>query len=309
MNNRRTKIIVVSLAAVGIAFLVWGAIYLHRMQDRNHAEEAKREHDLALQYVALPSISVEPLTDATEIAFAGAQDVSLTPAPTDAPLPTITVMGEPEVSPEPTPSEGQTASGNPKKSGKEKSGLEALYDLNPDIAGWIRIAGTEIDYPFVAIGDKANKYLETSFDGKTKSKFGTIFTRNNVSDPLSIPNFVLYGHNMAATGYGMFTQLLKYKSADFAKNHNTVEIIVGNTTMTYEFFCCYNIKTTDAFLYEQMSFVGPKDLTRYSEEILKRSKVKADSAVAGAAHYVTLSTCDRKYDNDHGRFVVVFVRK
>lgn len=325
MRSAREKRILIGslIGLLALLAFLFGTWAYHR-HDAAMRKEAEAERDAAMQYVSLPSvIATRPEPD--EISYVEPDGGGITPSPeaTRPPVRTATVTpsldaptdlvanlpsGEPTPIPETT---GESASGT--KSEKKKgsaTGMEELYALNPDIAGWIRIPNTEIDYPFVAIGDKANKYLETSFDGKTKSKFGTIFTRNNLDDPSSIPNLVLFGHNMAATGYGMFTQLLKFKkNAEFAKAHSTLEIIIGDETFTYEFFCCYNIKTSDSFLYEQMSFIGPKDLTRYSEEILKRSNVKADGAAAGAAHYITLSTCDRKYDSEHGRFVVVFVRK
>ena len=281
-----------------IGYLVWDA-----NQDKIE-EDIQKIHDEAAELVALPSVIEERPEERTEIVY----------QPTDAPKPT----GVPSLTPVPTLEPTESPTPEPTREPEQKSGgtvnsgnisLEQLYAINPDIAGWIRIPGTEVDYPFAAVGNKKSIYEDTAYDGKTKSAFGTIFTHNNVSDPTSIPNLVLYGHNMAATGYGMFTQLLKYKNKDFAKSHARLELVIGDTPLVYEFFCCYNISTTDSFLYEQTAFTGPKDLTGYSEEILRRSKVKAEGATAGAAHYLTLSTCDRGYDRKNGRFVVVFVRK
>ncbi len=281
-----------------IGYLVWDA-----NQDKIE-EDIQKIHDEAAELVALPSVIEERPEERTEIVY----------QPTDAPKPT----GVPPLTPVPTMEPTESPTPEPTREPEQKSGgtvnsgnisLEQLYAINPDIAGWIRIPGTEVDYPFAAVGNKKSIYEDTAYDGKTKSAFGTIFTHNNVSDPTSIPNLVLYGHNMAATGYGMFTQLLKYKNKDFAKSHARLELVIGDTPLVYEFFCCYNISTTDSFLYEQTAFTGPKDLTGYSEEILRRSKVKAEGATAGAAHYLTLSTCDRGYDRKNGRFVVVFVRK
>jgi len=283
-----------------VGYFIWDA-------DREKIEEdIQTIHDEAAELVTLPSVIEERPEERTEIVYQSTED----PKPTSAPLPT----------PVPTSAPTESVALESMREPEQKSGgggtvnagsisLERLYAINPDIAGWIRVPGTEVDYPFAAVGNKKSIYEDTAYDGKTKSAFGTIFTHNNVSAPTTIPNLLLYGHNMADTGYGMFTQLLKYKDKDFAKNHAKLELIIGDTPLVYEFFCCYNVSTTDSFLYEQTAFTGPKDLTNYSEEILKRSKVKAAGATAGAAHYVTLSTCDRRYDWKNGRFVVVFVRK
>ena len=289
-----------------VGYLVWDS-------NRDKIEEdLQKIHDEAAGLVTLPSVIEERPAEKTEIAYQPTEVPktskkvtglpSMTPVPTAEPTDSLTPT--PTLSPVPEQSAGGTGVAN-----AGKLSLEQLYAINPDLAGWIRIPGTEVDYPFAAVGNRKSIYDETAYDGKTKSAFGTIFTHNNVSDPTSIPNLVLYGHNMAATGYGMFTQILKYKDKTWASNHARLEIVIGDTPLVYTFFCCYNIKTTDEFLYEQTAFVGPKDLTSYSEEILRRSKVKASDAVAGAAHYITLSTCDRGYDSKNGRFVVVFVRK
>lgn len=275
-------------------------------------EDIQKIHDEAAGLVTLPSVIEERPSEKRDIAYKPTDVPTVTLRPTAVPTSTPFPTEEPMETPTPVPT--STPEPNPNGGGGRNAdagrlSLEQLYAINPDLAGWIRIPGTEVDYPFAAVGNKKSIYDEIAYDGKTKSAFGTIFTHNNVSDPASIPNLVFYGHNMAATGYGMFTQILKYKDKNWANSHARLELVIGDTPLVYTFFCCYNITTNDDFLYEQTAFVGPKDLTSYSEEILRRSKVKADGATAGAAHYVTLSTCDRGFDRKNGRFVVVFVRK
>lgn len=306
-------ILTVFLLGVGgfVIYLLWQG------SEQKIKEDLKLIHDEAAAMVSLPSVIEEAPGTKTEIVYQPSQESKITSPVTKAVTPVPTEEPEPSVTPEPTetvsPTEApasQSGGGGGLNvlTGAKNYTLEELYKFNPDLAGWLRIPGTEVDYPFAGVGSGSSKYGEIAFDGKTKTAFGTLFTHNNLSDPASIPNLVIYGHNMQGTGYGMFTQLLKYKDKNFAKNHARLELIVGDTPLVYTFFCAYNITTTDEFQYEQMAFTGPKDLTRYSEEILKRSKVKADGATAGPAHYITLSTCDRGYSGKNGRFVVVFVR-
>ena len=303
-ENRIEKVVLwitLTLFLVGVVGVI-GYILIDQNRSTAEAKNYERINDEVAELVVLPPrIEEQPNVDA-EVRYqpeTGSKVVETDEVDTD-----INVTEIP--TPEATPTEGAKKGGPASASSFD---LQKLYALNPDIAGWIRIPGTEIDYPFAGIGDKPCIYLDTAYDGKTKSDFGTLFTRNNLSDPSSISNLVMFGHNMMSPGYGMFTQLMKYKDKSFAKNHSRLELIIGNTPLVYEFFCAYNIKSNDAFHYEKMAFVGPKDLTAYSEEILSRSKVKADGAVAGEAHYVSLSTCDRPYDSKEGRFVVVFVRR
>ena len=303
-------------AAVGL--VVWLLIDLNQAKI---ADNLRIIHDEAAALVSIPSaIPDKPRTDKGKAAEAKRNPGEQETASRNGTEGGISDAGAPEVREEmraeETPRDRKGASINQPETSYASTGdasaseisLSALYSVNPDLAGWIRILGTEIDYPFAAIGNRKNKYLDTAYDGRTKSSFGTIFTRNNLADPDSVSNLVLYGHNMSGAGYGMFTQLLKYKQASFAKSHADLLVIIGETPYKYTFFCAYNVRTSENFSYEQMAFTGPKDLARYTEEILKRSTVKAGGATA-ASHYVTLSTCDRGYDYKNGRFVVVFARE
>ena len=321
-NNKLESIVfwvvLTTFLSAAVGFVVWLLIDLNQAKI---ADNLRIIHDEAASLVSIPStIPNKPRTDKGKAAEAkkgsGERETVLRneTGAGESGVNAPEVLGETIT--EETAGDGkgvstkqpEASSASARNVSASEISLSALYSVNPDLAGWIRIPGTEIDYPFAAIGNRKNKYLDTAYDGRTKSSFGTIFTRNNLSDPDSVSNLVLYGHNMSGTGYGMFTQLLKYKQASFAKNHADLLVIIGETPYKYTFFCAYNVRTSEDFSYEQMAFTGPKDLARYTEEILKRSTVKADGATA-SSHYVTLSTCDRGYDYKNGRFVVVFARE
>ena len=52
---------------------------------------------------------------------------------------------------------------------------QTLYQENNDLAGWLTIAGTEIDYPVMQCGDD-EYYLSHSFY-KEKDKYGCLYVR------------------------------------------------------------------------------------------------------------------------------------
>lgn len=111
----------------------------------------------------------------------------------------------------------------------------AMLEVNGDYAGWITIADTKLNNPFVAIvgyEDWQNPYLEMDFV-KAASKHGTIYASScsglyeggvlfTQGQPL-----ILFGHHMKDGT--MFKVLESYKKPSFAKKHNLI-----NLTTLYE---------------------------------------------------------------------------
>lgn len=95
----------------------------------------------------------------------------------------------------------------------------ALSEENPDMVGWIRIDGTNIDYPVVQCADEPNYYLKHDFAGRY-TDFGCPFAQANcdVQDPSD--NVILYGHNMKDGS--MFSDLVRYQSRSFWETHRTI---------------------------------------------------------------------------------------
>lgn len=69
--------------------------------------------------------------------------------------------------------------------------------VNPDIAAWITIPGTSVDFPVAyAPKDDPDYYLEHDANGNL-NYFGCIFIDSACTDGLEACNCILYGHNMA----------------------------------------------------------------------------------------------------------------
>ena len=73
--------------------------------------------------------------------------------------------------------------------------LKALWNRNPDLIGWISIAGTEIDYPVMQTKEEPEFYLRRNFK-KEYSLAGTPFLDAASDVALPTSNWLLYGHNM-----------------------------------------------------------------------------------------------------------------
>lgn len=98
--------------------------------------------------------------------------------------------------------------------------FDKLKKINPDVVGWIRIAGTNIDYPIVRT-DNNDTYLDTDFEGK-KNPSGTIFLDCDSEPDFSGRHNIIYGHHMK--NGSMFKDIVKYKDESFYQTHQNIVI-------------------------------------------------------------------------------------
>ncbi len=94
-------------------------------------------------------------------------------------------------------------------------GFEALYLRNPDIAGWVKIPDTKLDYAVMQAEDN-DKYHRTDIDLKPND-WGIPYVDFRVDQQKPSFNTVIYGHNM---GDGtMFGYLTNYKKLSYYQQH------------------------------------------------------------------------------------------
>ena len=121
--------------------------------------------------------------------------------------------------------ENQKPSGNTSAPQNTDTGaardLKALKAQNSDFAGWLSIAGTNVDYPVVC-SDNTDYYLTHTFNG-TKSSLGTLFSLGK-TDYGSSKNIAIYGHHITGSGQKMFKPLLSYKDKSFWSDHRTITL-------------------------------------------------------------------------------------
>ena len=90
--------------------------------------------------------------------------------------------------------------------------LAELYQQNSDLAGWIRIEDTNINYPVMHTPDNPDFYLKHGFD-KKYSDYGCPYVQENCDVQLPSDNVIIYGHHMK--NGSMFCDLEKIKRQDF----------------------------------------------------------------------------------------------
>ena len=85
---------------------------------------------------------------------------------------------------------------------------QALYTQNSDLAGWIQIDGTNINYPVMQSKQNPDFYLKHNFE-KANSPHGCPYVQANCDLQTPSDNILVYGHNMKDGT--MFSDLLQYK--------------------------------------------------------------------------------------------------
>ena len=182
--------------------------------------------------------------------------------------------------------------------------LAACLAQNDDFIAWIRIPGTNVDYPVVWTDD-AEYYLHHTFTGK-QGAAGTLFSLMKTDYSIPSRNIAIYGHHLKSTGEKMFTSLMRYKDADFYAGHETMLLDTLYESGSYRIFAVLNFHSGewDASQADFESDAAFLEFIRYA-----RQNALYDTGVTVGAEdsILTLITCDRSYGGKAGRLAVVAV--
>ena len=182
-----------------------------------------------------------------------------------------------------------------------------LYQKNPDLAGWLTIPGTRIDYPVMYSPDEPERYLHANFDAAYS--FAGLPFLDAACDTES-GNRIIYAHNMLDGS--MFRTLLKYQQKDFWQRNPAISFNTLYEEQEYEVVAAFYDKVykksdTNFKFYQfydtsdQSSF--DEAMAYYWEHALYDTGVTAQCGDL----FLTLVTC--AYQTENGRFVVVARKK
>ncbi len=175
-----------------------------------------------------------------------------------------------------------------------------LYHKNNDLAGWISIEGTQINYPVMQTPDNPDYYLNHNFE-KEYSRLGVPYLQENCI-PDKSDNLIIYGHHIK--GGVMFGALESYKSEDFYKKHKFIRFDTLMEHAVYEVTAVFRTNAYGSFRYN--AFVEAEQESDFSAYINKCRLLSfydtGTSAVYGDT-LLTLSTCE--YSADNSRLVIV----
>ena len=183
---------------------------------------------------------------------------------------------------------------------------QPLVEANSDTVGWLRIPGTDVNYPVVQQADNNEYYLKRSFD-KEEDSNGTLFVdyRSDIVNQNS--NTIIYGHNMK-NGL-MFGSLDQYLDEDFFNTHRTVSFNTIYEKRDYEIIavCLSKVEYQDANAYRYYNFIQANNRAEWQaflNNVKSLSVYDFDPAsVLETDKFLTLSTCNN-YIEDGRLFIV-----
>jgi sortase B len=180
-----------------------------------------------------------------------------------------------------------------------------LYEQNMDMAGWIKIDGTEINYPVMYTPEDGEFYLSHGFD-KEESKSGLPFIDKRCTAYPFGTNTIIYGHHMK--NGTMFAGLLNYEDEGFYAAHPTIRFHTLYERREYEIIAVFRGKVfrkgdTD---FKHYNFLNAEDAVAFAEYIANIKELSLYNTGVTASYgdeLLTLSTC--AYHVENGQFVVV----
>lgn len=162
--------------------------------------------------------------------------------------------------------------------------LASLTEVNPDVQGWISIPGTNISYPLVQGADN-DYYLHNTWDHQPSYR-GSVFMECRSSAALDDFNTIIYAHNLLDGT--MFSQLHRYKNADFFRENPYVYIVNGSGAYRYRIFAAYEVPT-NASAY-RLRF-NEEQKQAFLDDSLRLSVHDAGVTPTTEDQVLTLSTC------------------
>lgn len=262
----------VILGCMAAALLIVAAVLLaRRFTDERNTQETLNE--------------LRPSTESQE-----PENVTPPPAVTLSPEPSPTV--EPTASPEATP----VLVNNP---------YREAYLENGDMAAWLQIPGTVIDYPVMWTPEDENYYLLRGFDGSSNQNGCLILDTDSCVDPLTT-NLIIHGHNMRSGA--MFGSLTDYEREAYYQEHKNIILYTEECQRNYEVIAVFRsqvYKKTDTVFkfYNFFQAETEEEFNNFYDNIKEMSIYDTGVTAEFGDHFITLSTC--AYHVERGRFVVV----
>lgn len=192
-----------------------------------------------------------------------------------------------------------------------------LYEMNPDMIGWLTIDGTVIDYPVMQTMGDESYYLSYDFYGN-KNKNGSLIldtdsvagtgtkTCDYANGTAPSTNLMIHGHTMKSGE--MFGKLKLYADAEYGAEHNIICFDSLYEQREYEliavFYSQVYYESDNVFKYYKFFRANTKEeFDDWYENIKAMSLYDTGVTAQFGDEFITLSCCS--YHVEDGRFVVV----
>lgn len=180
-----------------------------------------------------------------------------------------------------------------------------IFAANEDIAAWLVIPDTTIDYPVMWTPRDENYYLYRDADGNDDKNGSLILDTDSCVNPLTT-NLIIHGHNMRSGA--MFGNLTDYESQDYCEKHKQIILYTEECQRNYEVIAVfrsqvYKKKDTVFKYYKFFQADTREEFDDFYQNIKELSLYDTGVTAEFGDRFITLSTC--VYHVEQGRFVVV----
>lgn len=184
-----------------------------------------------------------------------------------------------------------------------------LYEENPDLIGWLRIDGADVDLPVVQTPGDNEYYLRRGFDGYYAAG-GTLFLDGQcaAAPGSSTDNWLVYGHNMRDGS--MFGHLTRYREESFWREHPTFTFDTIYEPGTWQVVAALDTTLgADELPYYTFFDAATKlEWEQRVEAILDLALYDTGVTPEYGQQLLTLSTCGDHRPNTETRFALLAVR-
>ena len=165
--------------------------------------------------------------------------------------------------------------------------FDELLKKNPDTVGWIKVNGTNINYPVVQANSN-DYYLYHAYD-KSKNNAGWIFADFH-NDMVNLSrNTIIYGHGrLNNTMFGSLKNILKSSWYD-DKNNYIVKFSTLKENTLWQVFSIYSIEAEGYYI--TTSFKNNETYNDFLTVMKNRSIKDFNTSVNVNDKIITLSTC------------------
>ena len=175
--------------------------------------------------------------------------------------------------------------------------------VNREVYAYIRVPGTNIDYPIVQSGSSDQYYLRRTWEGKSNYR-GCIFTQSVNAKEFTDPVTVVYGHN---TDKGdMFSELLNFQDPDFFDAHERFYIFLPGHILVYQVISAHTFD--NRHIMNSYDFSDAQVLAGFQQMLLApvalERNVRSGVTLDENSEIVVLSTCAEPRSGASARYLV-----